>query len=146
MRKEIKIGDCPQQHLRIRNWEEFQQDHKGRLREGVPSPWIKDYTEKSQDDAYARMSPTERYVLDECRRQRGRKGKNLQRVELVFHSRLYTRAPYNESNASAPTAIVMPSTLPRAITLQSGASVSQIAPRQHIVQPTRFLTQPRMKR
>jgi hypothetical protein len=77
MKKQIKIADCPQEYLRIRNWEEFQQDHKGRLREGVPSPWIKDYTEKSQDDAYARMSPTERYVLDECRRQRGRKGKNL---------------------------------------------------------------------
>jgi len=77
MRKVNQVVEGDFKYLRIRNWKEFQRDHKGKLRDGVPSPWIKDYTDKYSDDEHSRMSPTERYTLDECRRQRGRFGKNI---------------------------------------------------------------------
>jgi hypothetical protein len=71
----IVPGDAP--YLEIRNWAKFQRDHKGQLRDGIHSDWIKDYTEKEWDEQYSALGVYERYALDMCRRVRGSTGKRL---------------------------------------------------------------------
>ena len=59
-------------YLAIRNWEKYQA-----TRDGQPSSWIKDYTDKDNDPEYSQLTALLRYTYDACRRLRGRFGRNL---------------------------------------------------------------------
>ena len=63
----------------IRNWGKFQSrtDKKGNSLEGRPRPRIWDYTDKETDSLYVSLSCIARYLLDGCRRLRGKHGRNL---------------------------------------------------------------------
>lgn len=62
-------------YIAIKNWEKYQADDKGKVREGA-SPWIKDWTDKEADYEYSKLTGLQRYVYDALRRLRGRLGKN----------------------------------------------------------------------
>jgi len=63
------------EYIAIKNWEKYQADAKGNLREG-PSPWIKDWTAKEEDREYSELTCLQRYLYDALRRLRGKLGKN----------------------------------------------------------------------
>jgi len=63
------------EYIAIKNWDKYQADSKGQLREGY-SPWIKDWVEKEADREYSGLTCLQRYVYDALRRLRGKLGKN----------------------------------------------------------------------
>jgi hypothetical protein len=68
-----------EKYLAIRNWAKFQArtDKHGRSMDGRCRPYIRDYTDKECDSDYAALSFMTRYLLDACRRLRGKYGRNL---------------------------------------------------------------------
>ena len=66
-------------YLAIRNWSKFQSmtDAHGKSLEGRRREWIRDYCEKETDTVYADLSLMGRYLIDACRRLRGKLGRNL---------------------------------------------------------------------
>jgi hypothetical protein len=66
-------------YLAIRNWSKFQSiaDAHGKSLEGRRREWIRDYCEKETDSVYAELSLMGRYLIDACRRLRGKLGRNL---------------------------------------------------------------------
>jgi len=70
------LADQEFKFLAIKNWDKYQSDDKGRVR-GGSSPWVKDWTDKESDDGYMALTVFQRYILDGCRRLRGKFGKNI---------------------------------------------------------------------
>jgi hypothetical protein len=70
-----KVTESQPVYLEIKNWEKYQADNKGQVREG-PSPWIKDWTDKESDYEYSKLTYYQRYVYDALRRLKGKTGKN----------------------------------------------------------------------
>ncbi len=66
-------------YLAIRNWSKFQSmtDAHGKSLEGRRREWIRDYCEKETDTVYADLSLMGRYLIDACRRLRGKLGRNV---------------------------------------------------------------------
>lgn len=60
-------------YLTVRNWDKYQSKTKS----DKSLPWVRDYTDQTVDDAYSRLTLFQRAVLQECRRLRGRLGKNI---------------------------------------------------------------------
>ena len=67
-------------YLTIRNWDKFQSttDKHGKSMEGRGRPYIRDYCDKETDSLYASLTLVQRYMIDACRRLRGKHGRNLQ--------------------------------------------------------------------
>lgn len=65
----------PMTYIAIKNWEKYQADKNGKLRD-IGSPWIKDYTDKESDYDYSQLTMVQRYVYDALRRLRGKLGSN----------------------------------------------------------------------
>lgn len=65
--------------LTIRNWSKFQSttDSHGRSLEGRRRTYVLDYTEKETDSLYVKLTMSQRYMIDACRRLRGRLGLNI---------------------------------------------------------------------
>jgi len=63
------------EYIAIKNWDKYQADSKGQLREGY-SPWIKDWVDKEADREYSDLTCLQRYLYDALRRLRGKLGKN----------------------------------------------------------------------
>lgn len=63
------------EYIAIKNWDKYQADSKGHLREGY-SPWIKDWVDKEADREYSDLTCLQRYLYDALRRLRGKLGKN----------------------------------------------------------------------
>lgn len=57
-------------YLAIKNWDKYQ-PRRGK------SSWVKDWTDKDADAGYMKLTAFQRYILDGCRRLRGRFGKNV---------------------------------------------------------------------
>lgn len=62
------------EYIAIKNWDKYQADSKGQLREGY-SPWIKDWVDKEADREYSDLTCLQRYLYDALRRLRGKLGK-----------------------------------------------------------------------
>jgi hypothetical protein len=67
-------------YLAIRNWSKFQSttDRNGKSLEGRRRTYVLDYTEKEADSLYSALTIGQRYMIDACRRLRGRLGHNIQ--------------------------------------------------------------------
>lgn len=63
------------EYIAIKNWDKYQADSKGHLRDGY-SPWIKDWVDKESDREYSDLTCLQRYLYDALRRLRGKLGKN----------------------------------------------------------------------
>lgn len=58
------------EYLAIKNWEKYQPNRGA-------SSWVKDWTDKESDAGYMKLTGFQRYILDGCRRLRGKFGRNL---------------------------------------------------------------------
>lgn len=58
------------EYLAIKNWDKYQPSRGA-------SAWVKDWTDKDSDMAYMKLTCFQRYILDGCRRLRGKFGRDL---------------------------------------------------------------------
>ena len=73
------MANEPKKFLTIRNWSKFQSttDSHGRSLEGRRRTYILDFVDKESDSLYAALTIVQRYMIDACRRLRGRLGRNI---------------------------------------------------------------------
>src|SRR5437868_15071957 len=61
------------QYLAIKDWHKLQP----RLVEGRPQTWLRDYADLDNEPEYSKLTTSQRYLLDGCKRLRARYGRNL---------------------------------------------------------------------
>lgn len=77
------MAETPEfKYLAIKNWDRFQSAYT--------RAWVRDYTAKEDDEDYVKLSCYQRYILDGCRRLRGRTGKNIPNDATYIARALHT--------------------------------------------------------
>jgi hypothetical protein len=78
-KEQVAQNQDEKKYLAIRNWAKFQSttDKQGKSLEGRRRTYILDFTDKESDSLYADLTIVQRYMIDACRRIRGRLGHNI---------------------------------------------------------------------